>query len=232
MSSVRMIPAVLLSAVVLSAAAPAVAGGKWLREGNTAIIDGPTKYTKAVEISTTQTTGNLDGSYGLIAFAPSGKARNKLRLGEINNLSVSYDVIAGVTAGGSPRMSIIIDGNRDGTVFDSNGDFDFDNDEIVFVSLGSDPGGADEAGDFFVSGNLILEEGIFTTASGSVVLGDWSDILAAETGNGLPIAEGAVDYVFTIVDFAGTSEELRVAVTAMQINRDKLNPKKRIPSTN
>ncbi len=232
MSSVRFIPAMLLSAIVLSASAPAVAGGKWLREGNTAIIDGPTKYTKAVEISTTNDAISPDGSYGLIAFAPSGKAKTKLRLGEIKNLSISYDVQEGVTAGGSPRMSIIIDGNRDGTVFDSNGFFDFANDEIVFISLGSDPFGADEGGDFFVSGNLILEDGIFTTASGSVVLGDWSDILTAQTGNGLPIAQGAVDYVFTIVDFAGTEEELRVAVTAMQVNKDKLNPKAKIPSTN
>jgi hypothetical protein len=226
MSSIRVIPA-LLAAIVLSSTAPAVAGGKWLREGNTAIIDGPTKYTKAVEISTTQTTGNLDGTYGLIAFAPSGKAKTKLRLGEIKNLSISYDVMEGVTAGGSPRMSIIVDVNRDGQ-------FDWTNDEIVFVSLGSDPDGADEEGDFFVSGNLLGQEGIFTTASNSVVLGDWSDILAQEV-NGRPIAEGAVDYVFTIVDFTGTpntSEELRVAVTAMQINKDKLNPKARIPSTN
>jgi hypothetical protein len=222
----------LLSAVVLSAASPAVAGGKWLREGGTAIIDGPTKYTKAVEISTTNDLISPDGTYGLIAFAPSGKAKNKLRLGEIKNLSISYAVMEGVTAGGSPRMSIIIDGNRDGTIYDSNGNFDFDNDEIVFVSLGTDPAGADEAGDFFVSGNLILEDGIFTTASGSVVLGDWVDILNAQTGNGQPIAQGAVDYVFTIVDYAGTEEELRVAVSAMQINRDKLNPKARIPSTN
>jgi hypothetical protein len=99
------------------------------------------------------------------------------------------------------------------------------------VSLGSDPAGADEQGDFFISGNLIEQEGIFTTGSGSVVLGDWSDILAQEV-NGRPLSQGAVDYVFTIVDVAGTQEELRVAVSAMQINKDKLNPKARIPSTN
>jgi hypothetical protein len=227
MYSVRLIPAILLSAVVFSAASPAVAGGKWVREGNTAIIAGPTKYTKAVEIATDPSTPYPDpDSYGLIAFLPSGKAKNKLRLGEINNLSVSYDVMSGVTAGGSPRMSIVIDVNRDG-------EFNFpDDDEIVFVSLGSDPGGADEGGDFFISGNLIDHEGIFTTASGSVVLGDWEDILQQEV-NGLPISQGAVDSVFTIVDFAGDpSEPTVVAVTAMQVNRNKLNPKARIPSTN
>jgi len=211
--------------MIFTSATPANAAGKWLREGNTAIIDGPTKYTKAVEIATDPAAPYPDpDSYGLIAFAPSGKAKNKLRLGEIKNLSISYDVMDGVTAGGSPRMSIIVDVNRDG-------EFDLADDEIVFVSLGSDPGGADEQGDFFVSGNLIGQEGIFTTASGSVVLGDWSDILAQEV-NGRPLSQGAVDYVFTIVDFAGSSEELRVAVTAMQINKDKLNPKARIPSTN
>src|SRR5436190_15225055 len=99
MSTVRFIPAVLLSAVVLSAAAPAVAGGKWLREGNTAIIAGPTKNSKAVEIAADPNHPYPDlRSYGLIAFAPAGKTKTKLRFGEINNLSVSYDVISGVTA--------------------------------------------------------------------------------------------------------------------------------------
>jgi hypothetical protein len=224
MSSVRFIPTLLLSAVVLSAA-PALAGGRWLREGNTAIVAGPTRNSKAVEIASDPNNPYPDlRSYGLIAFQPSGRTRTKLRLGQINNLSISYGVTAGVTAGGSPRMSIIIDVNRDG-------EFDFYNDEVVFVSLGNDPLGTDEAGDFFISGNLLDRSGIFTTASGSVVLGDWEDVLNA-TVNGLPISQGAIDYVFTIVDQAGSSEELAVVVTAMQVNRDKLNARGRIPSTN
>jgi hypothetical protein len=215
----------LLTAVVLSAAAPAVAGGKWLREGNTAIIAGPTRNSKAVEIASDPNYPYPDlRSYGLIAFAPSGKAKTKLRLGKINNLSISYDVMDGETGGGSPRMTIIVDVNRDGV-------FDFSDDEIVFVSLGNDPGGTNVAGDFVMTDNLILEEGIFTTASGSVTLGNWEDVLNA-TVNGLPISQGAVDYVFTIVDFATGPEELKVAVTAMQINKDKLNARARIPSTN
>ena len=224
MSKVRLIPALLLSVVILSSDL-AFAGGKWLREGNTAIIAGPTRNSKAVEIASDPAYPYPDlRSYGLIAFAPSGKAKTKLRLGKINNLSISYDVMDGETAGGSPRMSIIVDVNRDGV-------FDFSDDEVVFVSLGNDPGGTNVAGDFIMTGNLILDEGIFTTASGSVILGNWEDVLN-QTVNGLPISQGAVDYVFTIVDFATGPEELRVAVTAMQINRDKLNARARIPSTN
>ena len=100
-------------------------------------------------------------------------------------------------------------------------------------SLGSDPGGLDDEGSFFVSGNLIGEEGIYTTASGSLLFADWSEVLAATTGNGRPLSQGAVDAVYTIVDDAGPESggELRVAVTAMQVNRDKLNPKARIQVT-
>ncbi|OAI57930.1 hypothetical protein AYO47_00110 [Planctomyces sp. SCGC AG-212-M04] len=225
MLHIRFVSAAVLAAVAFSAAVPAQAGGKWLREGNTTIIAGPTRNTKAVEIASDPNYPYPDlRSYGLIAFAPSGKAKTKLRLGKINNLSISYDVMDGETAGGSPRMSIIVDVNRDG-------EFDFADDEVVFVSLGNDPGGTNEAGDFVMTGNLLLDEGIFTTASGSVVLGDWEDVLN-QTVNGLPISQGAVDYVFTIVDAATGPEELKVAVTAMQVNKDKLNARARIPSTN
>jgi len=222
----RSVSKVLLSALILAAASPAFAGGKWVRESNTAIISGPTKNTKAVEIAIDPAAVYPDReSYGAIAFLPSGKTKNKLRLGEIKTLSVSYGVVNGVTAGGSPRMSIVIDVNRDG-------EFDFYNgDEIVYVSLGNDPGVGDIAGSYFISGNLIGQEGRFTTASGSVTLGSWEDIMALSV-DGYPVSQGAVESVFTIVDYAGSSEELVVAVTAMQVNKDKLNPKAKIPSTN
>src|SRR5690349_18875327 len=100
MLCIRFASVVLLSSVVLSTASPALAAGKWVREGNTAIIDGPTKYTKAVEIATDPAAVYPDpDSYGVIAFLPAGATKRKLRLEEIKNLSVSYGVVDGVTGG-------------------------------------------------------------------------------------------------------------------------------------
>ncbi len=201
--------------------ATAIAGGRWVREGNTVIIDGPTKYTKAVELTKDPQIEYPDpDSYALVAYLPSGQAKSKLRLREIRNLSVSYAVQSGMTAGGSPRISIVLDVNRDGQ-------YDSSNDEIVFVSLGSDPGSSDEVGAYVVSGNLITREGVWTTGSGSVTLGNFEDVLA-QSKNGRSLADGAVDAVFIIVDFAGDDDPLSIAVAAMQINKDKLNPKARI----
>jgi hypothetical protein len=218
-----MFKTVALSAVILStAAATALAGGgKWVREGNTAIIDGPTKYTKAVQLIKDPAIEYPDpDSYALVAFLPSGPAKSKLRLHQIMNLSVAYAVQSGMSAGGSPRISIVLDVNRDGQ-------YDSTNDEVVFVSLGSDPLGSDDVGAYVVSGNLTDRDGVWTTGSSSVVLGSFDEVLA-QSKNGRPLADGAVDAVFTIVDFAGNEEPLSIAVAAMQINKNKLNPKLKI----
>jgi hypothetical protein len=227
MSKVQLIPVLILSAV-FSSSSPALAGGKWVREGDTEIVPGLTRGTKAVAL---MADTEADFGYGLVAYVPSGKPNKKLRLGEIKTLSTSYVVMNGVTAGGSPRMSIIVDVNRDGTVLDEFGNFDFDNDEIVFVSLGSDPLGHEETGDVIISGNLCKSTTRFTTASGSVTLGSWQDILDSEV-NGHLLSGGAVDAVFTIVDYQGDEQPLVVGVTAMQVNSAKLNARAKIPSTN
>jgi hypothetical protein len=220
MCKVRLIPALLLSLAFLSAS-PAFAGGKWVREGDTEIVPGITRNSKAVAL---MADSEAEFGYGLIAYVPSGKPSKKLRLKEIKTLSVSYGVMNGVTAGGSPRISIIVDVNRDG-------EFDWEDDEVVFVSLGSDPFGNEETGDFIISGNLIKSTTRFTTASGSVELGSWQEVLDSEV-NDRPVSQGAVDAVFTIVDFQGDEQPLVVGVTAMQVNSAKLNARARIPSTN
>lgn len=208
-----------LAAVVASMSSPALAAGKWVREGNTSIIAGPTKYTKAVELTVDPDVPYPD-NYALVAFLPAGTTKSKLKLGNLNNLSVSYSVISGVTDGGSPRISIVLDVNRDG-------EYDSVNDEIVFVSLGSDPNGADSTGDYIVSGNLTDRDGVWTTGSGSVVIGSFDEVLA-QSKNGRPLASANVEAAFTIVDVSGTDDPLVIAVHAMQVNKDKLNPKARI----
>ena len=209
------------AAVLAGTASSAFAGGKWVREGNTSIIAGPTKYTKGVSLTIDPLIVYPDpDSYALVAFLPSGKTKSKLRLKGINNLSTSYSVLEGTTAGGSPRMSIVLDVNRDG-------EYDSTNDEVVFVSLGTDPDGHDELGDYIVSGDLTAREGVWTTGSGSVVLGNFEDVLA-QSKNGRPLSEAAVEAVFTIVDFSGTEGPLTIGVYAMQVNKDKLNPKAKI----